>query len=69
MFVTNSQILCRLGTTLRLKLSPIRLGMALKQAGFEVVRAGGKRGYRVVEFTAEEIQANLYALGRYTEKP
>ena len=43
--------------------------MVLKQEGFESMRAGGKRGYRMVELTGDEIQANLYAMGRYTEKP
>ena len=37
--------------------------------GFESMRSGGKRGYRMVELTGDEIQANLYAMGRYTEKP
>ncbi len=69
MFITNSQILCRINAGVRQKLSPVKIGMVLKQEGFESVRAGGKRGYRVVELTGEEIQANLYAMGRYTETP
>ena len=67
MFITNSQILCRINAGVRQKLSPVKIGMVLKQEGFESMRAGGKRGYRMVELTGDEIQANLYALGRYTE--
>ena len=68
MFLTNSQILCRINFGIRQKLSPVKIGMVLKQEGFESMRAGGKRGYRMVELTGDEIQANLYALGRYTER-
>lgn len=67
-FITNSQILCCINAGIRQKLSPVKIGMVLKQEGFESMRAGGKRGYRVVELTGDEIQANLYALGRYTQK-
>lgn len=66
MFITNSQILCRINSGVRQKLSPVKIGMVMKQEGFESMRAGGKRGYRVVELTGDEIQANLYALGRFT---
>lgn len=69
MFITNSQILCRLNAGVRQKLSPVKIGMALREAGFESMRASGKRGYRVIELTAEAIQENLYAMGRYTETP
>lgn len=69
MFITNSQILCRINSGIRQKLSPVKIGMVLKQEGFESMRSGGKRGYRMVELTGDEIQANLYAMGRYTEKP
>lgn len=67
MFITNSQILCRINAGIRQKLSPVKIGMVLKQEGFECARTGGKRGYRMIELTGDEIQANLYALGRYTE--
>ncbi len=67
MFITNSQILCRINSGIRQKLSPVKIGMVLKQEGFEPIRTGGKRGYRMVELTGDEIQANSYAMGRYTE--
>lgn len=66
-FVSNTQILCHINMGIRQKLSPVRIGMVMKQEGFEAMRAGGKRGYRVIELTGDEIQANLYAMGRYTE--
>ncbi len=67
-FITNSQILSRINSGIRQKLSPVKIGMALKQEGFESMRAGGKRGYRMIELNGDEIQANQYALGRYTER-
>lgn len=63
MFITNSQILCRINSGIRQKLSPVKIGMVLKQEGFEPIRTGGKRGYRMVELTGDEIQANSYARG------
>lgn len=51
MFITNSQILCRINSGIRQKLSPVKIGMVLKQEGFESMRAGNKQGYRMVELT------------------
>lgn len=39
--------------------------MVMKQEGFKSVRAGGKRGYLVIELSGDEIYRNQQALGRY----
>lgn len=48
-FLTNAQILGRINIGIRQVLSPTRLGVVMKQEGYELLRFGGKRGYRVVE--------------------
>ena len=64
-FVTNAQILARINVGLRHGLSPVKIGMVMSQEGFQQVRAGGKRGYRVVELTGDEIYRNQQAMGRF----
>lgn len=64
-FVTNAQILARINAGLRHKLNPVKIGMVMKQEGFKSVRAGGKRGYLVIELSGDEIYRNQQALGRY----
>lgn len=49
MFLTNAQILGHINIGIRQPLSPTRLGLVMKQEGYEAVRSGGRRGYRVVE--------------------
>ena len=63
-FVTNAQILARINAGLRHGLSPVKIGMVMSQEGFQHVRIGGKRGYRVVELTGDEIYRNQQALAR-----
>lgn len=50
-------------------LSAVKVGLALRKAGFEQVRVAGKRGYRVVMYTIEEVNHNRRAMGRFTEAP
>lgn len=64
-FVTNAQILACISVGLRQKLSAVKIGMVMKMEGFESLRQGGKRGYRVIELTGDEIYRNQKALGRY----
>ena len=64
--MTNAQILARINVGLRHGLSPVKIGMVMSQEGFQQVRAGGKRGYRVVELTSDEIYRNQQAMGRFT---
>lgn len=65
MFLTNAQILGRINTGIRQPLSPTRLGLVMKQEGYEAVRSGGRRGYRVVELKGDEIYRNQCAMARY----
>ena len=39
--------------------------MVMKQEGYEAVRSGGRRGYRVVELKGDEIYRNQCAMARY----
>lgn len=64
-FVTNAQILARINVGLRQGLSTVKIGMVMSQAGFQQVRVAGKRGYRVVELTGDEIYRNQQAMGRF----
>ena len=50
---------------LRQGLSTVKIGMVMSQAGFQQVRVAGKRGYRVVELTGDEIYRNQQAMGRF----
>lgn len=65
-FVTTAYILAMANSGLKQPLSVVKLGLAMKKAGFEPVRVGGKRGYRVVLLTTDEITRNRRAMGRYT---
>ena len=55
-FLTVAQILARINAGIRQKLSPVKVGMVMRQEGFEPMRVGGKRGYRVIELTGEQIE-------------
>ena len=64
MFLTNAQILGHINIGIRQPLSPTRLGLVMKQEGYEAVRSGGRRGYRVVELKGDEIYRNQCAMAR-----
>ena len=64
-FVTNAQILARINAGLRHGLSPVKIGMVMSQEGFQQVRTGSKRGYRVIELTGDEIYRNQQAMARF----
>lgn len=66
-FMTATDIIVRIGFLLKMPLNPVRIGMAMKKLGFELVRVARKRGYRVVPFTDEEVHRNRLAMGKYTE--
>lgn len=66
-FVTNAQILARINVGIRQKLSAVKVGVIMKQEGYQAVRSGSKRGYRVVELTGDEIYHNQCAMARFTE--
>lgn len=66
-FMTVTDIIARASFLLKVPLSPVKIGLAMKKIGFEPIRAAGKRGYRVVPFTDEEVHRNRLAMARYTE--
>lgn len=66
-FLTNAQMLGRINMGIRQPLSATRLGMVMKQEGYEAMRYKGCRGYRVVELKGEEIANEQYLKGRATE--
>lgn len=66
-FMTVTDIMTRAGFMLKVPLSTVRIGLAMKKLGFEPMRAAGKRGYRVVPLTDEEVYRNRLAMARYTE--
>ena len=65
-FVTNAQILARINAGLKQKLSPSKIGIIMRQEGFEPIRSGGKRGYRVIELSEEAIYRKRMALARFS---
>lgn len=69
-FVTTAYILSRIGGGIRQTLSPTKIGMVMRKAGFTPIRlSSGQRGYRVVEYSMDEIQCNRQATARFTMDP
>ena len=68
-FLTNAQILQRLNTGIHQKLSPVKIGLVMKQIGFPSARVGGKRGYRVIELTGEEIEQRKRSMAVFMTEP
>jgi hypothetical protein len=68
-FVTTAYILNQISGGIKQLLSPTKIGIAMKQAGFELVRTANQRGYRVVELKGDEIYRNQCATARFTAKP
>nr|WP_278577577.1 BT4734/BF3469 family protein [Bacteroides intestinalis] len=66
-FVTTAHILNRISGSIKQPLSPTKIGIIMKQAGFELIRSAGQRGYRVVELKTDEIYRNQCAIAHYTE--
>ena len=64
-FAANAQILMRINAGLKHKLSAVKVGIIMRQLGFTPIREGGKRGYKVIELTAEQIEMRRRALARY----
>ena len=67
MFLTVGEILQHISGGMKNPLSSVKVGLALRKAGFEQLRVAGKRGYRVVMYTGEEVNHNRHAMGRFTE--
>lgn len=67
MFLTVGEILQHISGGMKNPLSSVKVGLALRKAGFEQLRVAGKRGYRVVMYSCEEVNRNRHAMGRFTE--
>ena len=61
------EILSHISGGMKNPLSAVKVGLALRKAGFEQLRVAGKRGYRVVMYTYEEVNRNRQAMARFTE--
>lgn len=64
-FVTTAYVLNRINVGVRQPLSATKIGIAMKNAGFELLKISGQRGYRVVEYTDEEVARNQRATARF----
>lgn len=66
-FLTVGEILQHISGGMKNPLSAVKVGLALRKAGFEQLRVAGKRGYRVVMYSYEEVNRNRQAMARFTE--
>jgi len=57
-FVTSSQIVARFGTA-SLRLSSVKVGKAMKELGFDMVKRSDSRYWKVVERSADEVNFSL----------
>lgn len=64
-FATNAQILSRIGSFVRQKLSPVKIGIIMKQEGYEIIRTKDRRGYRVVELDSERVYHNRTSMAAF----
>ena len=56
--VTTAEILGKINSMLKHPLSPIKVGLIMRKMGFENMRSStGQRGYRVYEYSFDEIKA------------
>lgn len=69
-FVSTAYILSRISGGIKQTLSPTKIGLVMRKAGFTPTRlSSGQRGYRVVEYSVEEMQRNRQATARFTMEP
>ena len=66
-FVTTAYILNQINRYIHQPLSPVKIGLLMKQLGFKSIRYAGQRGYRVYEYSGEEIVRNRHAAARFTQ--
>lgn len=67
-FLTNAQILKILNNGLHTPLSNLKVSIELKWLGYKSIKMGGKRGYRVVLLTNEQIEHNNRSLATDSEE-
>lgn len=63
-FMTNAEILKILQEGPHIMLSSLKVSIEMKALGYIPVKIGGKRGYRVIRLTAEEVEFNRHSLAR-----
>lgn len=69
-FASTAYILGHISGGIRQTLSPTKIGIVMRKAGFTPIRlSSGQRGYRVVEYSAEEMLRNRQATARFTMEP
>ena len=66
-FLTATDILERINSSVKERLSAIRVGNALLSMGYERTRAGNLRGYRVIEVPFADIERKQKDMGKFTE--
>ena len=67
-FYTSTDILTHIGYLPALNLTPEKIGAAMQALGFPQYRSHGRRGYRLVAYKPEEIEANRHLLA-YDARP
>ena len=68
-FLTTGQILQTISGVLHMQLKASRISVVMKQLGYPQVKAGGKRGYLVIELNAETVNENKHTMARYVKPP
>lgn len=68
-FITTAQVLREINGCIRQPLNPQKIGMLMKQLGFQAIRYAGQRGYRVIQYTGEEIALKRQAAAGFTYNP
>ena len=66
-FLTATDILERINSSVKEQLSTVRIGMVLRDLGIERIRSGNLRGYRLVENTQADIDLKQKSMGNFTE--
>lgn len=67
-FVSTSEMLQRVNALIKVPLSITNMGISLRKLGFESCRSNSIRGYRVMEFTPEEILARKHQIDQATDQ-
>ena len=63
-FMTNAEILKVLQEGPHITLSILKVSVEMKALGYKPIKINGKRGYRVIRLTAEEVEFNRHSLAR-----
>ena len=63
-FMTNAEILKVLQEGPHITLSSLKVSVEMKALGYKPIKINGKRGYRVIRLTAEEVEFNRHSLAR-----